>query len=104
MKGEKLWNLVNTDKIEKEIRVRMDYGNCPDPETSSSASGRMIRKRKKMKINEVRVRYGIKVKTKGLSGEEKEILGEELRKALRKINNKRRCSGKPHLQHLIRLQ
>lgn len=28
MKGGKLWNLVNTDKIEKELKVRIDYDNC----------------------------------------------------------------------------
>lgn len=46
----------------------------------------------------------LKLKTKGLSNDEKEILGDAVRKAMRRINNKRRCNGKPHLQYYIELK
>lgn len=46
----------------------------------------------------------LKLRTKGLSDDEKKILGDAVKKAMRRINHKRRCDGGPHLQHYIELK
>ena len=46
----------------------------------------------------------LKLKTKGMTGDEKKIIADAMQVALRRINYKRRCDGKPHLKHYIELK